>query len=154
MVGGTNDRNFRAFDAKSGKPLWEFKTNSGVTGVPSSFAIDGVQYVAVQSGWGVDAQRIQDALAKLNIGWNPDVPQGGVVAFPRGERGAHGYENRSDRPVRLLMFSEQNAPNVSVYPDAKQVGIYDIADPGERRFGALFDLADAVSGYGGGQPAS
>jgi uncharacterized cupin superfamily protein len=86
-------------------------------------------------------------------GWE-DVPEGGVVAFPRGERGVHGYENRGDRPVRLLMFSEQNAPNVSVYPDANQVGIYDVADPGERRFGALFDLADAISGYGGGRPAS
>jgi len=86
-------------------------------------------------------------------GWE-DVPEGVAVAFPRGERGVHGYENRGDRPVRLLMFSEQNAPNVSVYPDTNQVGIYDVADPGERRFGALFDLADAVSGYGGGQPAS
>ena len=35
FLGGTNDRNFRAFDAKSGGMLWEFKTNSGVTGVPS-----------------------------------------------------------------------------------------------------------------------
>ena len=50
------------------------------------------------------------------------------------------------------MFSEQNAPNVSVYPDANQVGIYDVAKPDERRFGALFDLGDAVEGYGGGAP--
>jgi uncharacterized cupin superfamily protein len=84
-------------------------------------------------------------------GWT-DAAQGEVMAFPRGERGAHGYENRGDRPVRLLMFSEQNAPNVSVYPDANQVGIYDVAPPDERRFGALFDLGDAVSGYGGGKP--
>ena len=40
---------------------------------------DGTQYIAVQSGWGVDAQRIQDGLAALNIGFDPDVPQGGVV---------------------------------------------------------------------------
>src|SRR5206468_3972276 len=52
--GGTNDRKFRAFDAKTGAVLWEFTTNSGVTGVPSSFAVDGKQYVAVQSGWGVE----------------------------------------------------------------------------------------------------
>ena len=84
-------------------------------------------------------------------GWE-SVSAGGVMAFPRGEPGAHGYENRGDRPVRLLMFSEQNAPNVSVYPDARQVGIYDVADPKQRRFGALFDLADAVEGYGGGDP--
>ena len=84
-------------------------------------------------------------------GWK-DVPEGEVRAFPRGERGVHGYENRTDETVRLLMFSEQNAPNVSVYPDAEQVGIYDVAKPGERRFGALFNLKDAVESYGGGEP--
>jgi uncharacterized cupin superfamily protein len=84
-------------------------------------------------------------------GWE-DVPEGEVRAFPRGERGVHGYENRTDGPARLLMFSEQNQPNVSVYPDAKQVGIYDVAKASERRFGGLFNLDDAVSGYGGAKP--
>jgi len=84
-------------------------------------------------------------------GWQ-DAGEGEVVAFPRGERGAHGYENRSEGWVRLLMFSEQNAPNVSVYPDTNEVGIYDVARPDERRFGALFKLGDAASGYGGGRP--
>jgi uncharacterized cupin superfamily protein len=84
-------------------------------------------------------------------GWQ-DAGDGEVLAFPRGERGAHGYENRGSEPVRLLMFSEQNAPNVSVYPDTNEVGIYDVARPGDRRFGALFKLAEAVSGYGGGKP--
>jgi len=76
--GGTNDRNFRAFDAKTGAVLWEFKTNSGVTGVPSSYMVDGVQYVAVQSGWGVDAQRMQARLDKF-FSTKTDVPQGGVI---------------------------------------------------------------------------
>ena len=79
FVGGTNDRKLRAFDAKSGKLLWEFVTNSGITAAPVSYEVDGTQYIAVQSGWGVDAQRIQDGLAALNIGFDPDVPQGGVV---------------------------------------------------------------------------
>jgi alcohol dehydrogenase (cytochrome c) len=76
--GGTNDRNFRAFDAKTGAVLWEFKTNSGVTGVPSSYMVDGVQYIAVQSGWGVDAQRMQARLDTF-LGTKTDVPQGGVI---------------------------------------------------------------------------
>jgi uncharacterized cupin superfamily protein len=84
-------------------------------------------------------------------GWE-DVPEGEVRAFPRGEQGVHGYENRTGERARLLMFSEQNAPNVSVYPDTKQVGIYDVAPPEKRRFGALFNLDDAVSGYAGGEP--
>ena len=79
FVGGTNDRYFRAFDAKTGDLLWQQRTNSGIMGAPIAFEVDGVQYIAVVSGWGVDGQRIQDSLAKLNIGVVPDVPQGGVV---------------------------------------------------------------------------
>jgi len=80
FMGGTNDRSFRAFDAKTGKVLWEQTTNSGVTGVPVSYEVDGVQYIAVQSGWGVDAQRMQDSLAKVSADYHGDaVPQGGVV---------------------------------------------------------------------------
>jgi alcohol dehydrogenase (cytochrome c) len=79
FMGGTNDRYFRAFDASNGKILWEFRTGSGVNGVPVSFQVDGKQYIAVQSGWGVDAARMQ---ARLNLErpWEfPDVPQGGSV---------------------------------------------------------------------------
>ena len=79
FAGGTNDRNFRAFDAKTGEVLWEQKTNSGIMGMPVAYEVDGTQYIAVQSGWGVDAQRIQDALATNNIGIENNVPQGGVV---------------------------------------------------------------------------
>jgi alcohol dehydrogenase (cytochrome c) len=79
FAGGTNDRFFRAFDASNGNILWEFRTGSGVNGVPVSFQIDGKQYIAVQSGWGVDAARMQ---ARLNLArpWEfPDVPQGGSI---------------------------------------------------------------------------
>jgi alcohol dehydrogenase (cytochrome c) len=79
FAGGTNDRNFRAFDAKTGDVLWEQKTNSGIVGMPIAYEVDGTEYIAVQSGWGVDAQRIQDALAGDNVGVENNVPQGGVV---------------------------------------------------------------------------
>jgi alcohol dehydrogenase (cytochrome c) len=78
FAGGTNDRYFRAFDAKTGDLVWQWRTNSGITAVPSSFAVDGVQYIAVQSGWGVDAQRMQESLDKFR-GTKTDVPQGGVI---------------------------------------------------------------------------
>jgi alcohol dehydrogenase (cytochrome c) len=76
--GGTNDRKFRAFDAKTGKVLWEFAANSGVIGVPSTFEVDGEQYVAVQAGWGVDAQRMQGAFDAV-MPQKTVVPQGGVI---------------------------------------------------------------------------
>ncbi len=78
FAGGLNDRAFRAFDARTGDILWEQRTNSGITGVPSSFAIDGVQYVAVQSGYGVDAQGMQGVINRSR-GENTQVPQGGVI---------------------------------------------------------------------------
>ena len=77
--GGTNDRMFHAFDAKNGKLLWEFPTNSGITGQPSSFMVDGKQYIAVQSGWGVDANGMQGVLNRGRPGEFPEVPQGGAI---------------------------------------------------------------------------
>ena len=37
-----------------------------------------MQYIAVQSGWGVYAQRMQDSLDKFR-GTKTDVPQDGVI---------------------------------------------------------------------------
>jgi alcohol dehydrogenase (cytochrome c) len=77
--GGTQDRLFRAFDAATGAVLWQFPTNSGIVGQPSSFMVDGRQYIAVQSGWGVDAKTMQGRLNRLVPGEYPDVPEGGAV---------------------------------------------------------------------------
>jgi alcohol dehydrogenase (cytochrome c) len=79
IQGGTADRYFRAFDAETGELLWQQRLNSGITGVPSTYAIDGVQYIAVQSGWGLDAAGSQRGVD--NLFGNPEtiVPQGGVV---------------------------------------------------------------------------
>ncbi len=89
---------------------------------------------------------------RLNLrtadGWE-ELPEGEAVAFPHGEHGAHGYRNDGDAPVRVLMISEMNAPNISVYPDTNQVGVFDAGQRAQRRFGALFNVADAVADYGG-----
>jgi uncharacterized cupin superfamily protein len=81
-------------------------------------------------------------------GWER-LPEGEVVAFPRGERGAHGYRNDGEEPVRVLMISEMQGPNISVYPDTNQIGVFDASRRSERRFGALFNVDDAVADYGG-----
>jgi alcohol dehydrogenase (cytochrome c) len=77
--GGTQDRLFRAFDATSGKVLWQFPTNSGIVGQPSSFTIGGQQYIAVQSGWGVDAKTMQGRLSRLAPADYQEVPEGGAI---------------------------------------------------------------------------
>jgi alcohol dehydrogenase (cytochrome c) len=78
FMGGTNDRYFHAFDAATGALLWQYRTSSGITAIPVSYEIDGKQYVAVQSGWGVDAERGQKSLDSIR-GETTIVPAGGVL---------------------------------------------------------------------------
>jgi uncharacterized cupin superfamily protein len=42
---------------------------------------------------------------------------GAVVAFPRGQAGTHSLVNRSDTPVRYLVVSTTNRPDLVEYPD-------------------------------------
>jgi uncharacterized cupin superfamily protein len=42
---------------------------------------------------------------------------GAVVAFPRGQAGAHSLVNRSDVSARYLVVSTTNRPDVVEYPD-------------------------------------
>ena len=78
FMGGTNDRYFRAFDARDGRILWQQRTNSGVIGVPVTYQLADAQYVAVLSGYGVDAEREQAAINSQR-GTRHVVPQGGVL---------------------------------------------------------------------------
>jgi alcohol dehydrogenase (cytochrome c) len=77
--GGTQDRMFRAYDARTGEQLWQIKTSSGIIAPPASYMIDGVQYIAVQAGWGVDPQFQQGLLANLIPGWPKATTEGGVL---------------------------------------------------------------------------
>ena len=44
---------FKAVDATNGRPVWQFKTGSGIVGQPVSYrGPDGKQYIAVLSGVG------------------------------------------------------------------------------------------------------
>ena len=79
FTGGTNDRHFHAFDAATGTLLWEFPTNSGILAPPSTFVVDGKQYVAVETGWGGDSRGMQATLNRLFPGQYPEVPEGGAV---------------------------------------------------------------------------
>src|SRR5215467_15687281 len=77
--GGTNDRKIHAFDAASGNLLWEFPTSSGILAPPTSFMVDGKQYIAVHSGWGGDSRGMEATLNRFMPGEFPEVPEGGSV---------------------------------------------------------------------------
>jgi alcohol dehydrogenase (cytochrome c) len=43
---------FDAFNAQTGELLWQFQTGSGHHSSPTTYSIDGKQYIAVPTGWG------------------------------------------------------------------------------------------------------
>lgn len=49
---GTADGRFLAYDAADGNPLWEVPVSSGVIAGPSTFELEGTQYVSIAVGWG------------------------------------------------------------------------------------------------------
>ncbi len=49
---GTAGGEFRAYSADTGKQLWAFPTQTGVLAAPVTYRVKGVQYVAIQVGWG------------------------------------------------------------------------------------------------------
>ena len=49
---GTADGRFVAYNATTGAKLWETATGTGVVAGPSTYLVDGKQYVSVAVGWG------------------------------------------------------------------------------------------------------
>ena len=55
---GDLDRNFHAYDVRTGKPLWQTRLGTSVQGFPVSFSVEGKQYVAVTTGLGGGSPRV------------------------------------------------------------------------------------------------
>jgi alcohol dehydrogenase (cytochrome c) len=47
---GDDAEGFEAVDARTGAPLWHFNTGQNIHASPMSYAVDGVQYVAIAAG--------------------------------------------------------------------------------------------------------
>jgi len=50
VFGGSNEGNFFALNAATGKPLWQFQTGAAIESSPMSFSFEGKQHVAVAAG--------------------------------------------------------------------------------------------------------
>jgi uncharacterized cupin superfamily protein len=82
-------------------------------------------------------------------GWR-ELLQGEVVAFRRGEQGAHQIVNHSEQTVRFLSFSPSGEPDLVMYPDSGKLGAFErLPDGGGLR--AMFRLEDAVDYHHGEQ---
>jgi uncharacterized cupin superfamily protein len=83
-------------------------------------------------------------------GWQ-DLEEGEVVAFPRGETGAHQLVNRSRETARFLAFSSTGEPDIVIRPDSGTLGANERRPDGQG-VRAVFRLADAVDYFEGEQP--
>ena len=82
-----------------------------------------------------------------------ELEPGEVVAFPVGERGAHQVVNRSREPVRVLIVSEMNAPDVVLRPESGKLSAFG-RPPGGSGEGIheVFFLRDAAGFWDGEEP--
>jgi quinohemoprotein ethanol dehydrogenase len=74
---GTIDQTFAAFNARTGEKLWEVPAQQVPIAAAMTYEVDGVQYVAVNAGWG-----------------------GGIAHGPA----ARDYQMRLSRSARLLVY--------------------------------------------------
>jgi alcohol dehydrogenase (cytochrome c) len=57
VFAGAPDGYLRAFNDETGEVLWKFQTGSGIYAPPTSFSIDGKQYIGLAVGWKSPAYR-------------------------------------------------------------------------------------------------
>jgi uncharacterized cupin superfamily protein len=83
-------------------------------------------------------------------GWH-DLSEGEVVAFLRGEDGAHQLANRTQETVRFLAISTSGDPDLVVYPDSGKLGAFERLPDGSG-LRSMFRMVDAVDYHDGEQP--
>jgi uncharacterized cupin superfamily protein len=52
------------------------------------------------------------------------LAEGEVVSFPVGEAGAHQVVNRTENPVRVLILSEMNSPEIVLRPESDKISAF------------------------------
>lgn len=114
---GTIDGELVAYNAENGDKLWGQQANSGVVAPPSTYSIDGEQYIAIATGWG------GGWALNYGVGWPkavvpdvghvivfklgatgsvPDIPENAVVMSPKG----NDFGNDDMKMLGLIKYAE------------------------------------------------
>jgi uncharacterized cupin superfamily protein len=131
----------RAGAERLGASVWEVP--AGEAAYPYHLHLGEEELVVVLAG--------RPSLRSPN-GWR-ELEEGEVVAFPRGEAGAHQIVNRTTETVRFLALSTNGDPDIVLYPDSGKVAVAERL-PGGGGLRKLFRLDDEVDYYDGEQPPS
>ena len=69
LVFVTDDaRRLRAFDADTGEILWEQILNSSAGGFPTTYSVEGVQYIAIAAGGGINHRTLTPEIRQRSGG--------------------------------------------------------------------------------------
>ena len=79
---GTADGRFIAYNAKTGDKLWESPVGTGAVAAPSTYEVDGVQYVSIAVGWGGVYGLAQRSTEREGPGTVYTFKIGGIAALP------------------------------------------------------------------------
>jgi uncharacterized cupin superfamily protein len=129
----------QAGSERLGLSLWEL--GPGQAAYPYHFHFTEEELLVVLSG--------RPSL-RTPEGWR-ELASGEVVAFLRGEEGAHQIFNKTKETVRFLSFSTSGEPDVVMYIDSDKLGMFERLPAG----GGLrkqFRVADEVDYYEGERP--
>ena len=131
---GQSDGRFNAYAADSGKLLWSFDAQMGITGAPITFTAGGRQYVSIVAGWG-----------------------GSAPAFFGSLAAQHGWQARV-HPHRLLTFALDGKASLPPTPPPVEVTPVDdpafVVDEGKARDGGLLFAQRCIVCHGLGAVAA
>jgi uncharacterized cupin superfamily protein len=118
---GDEPEGFRSGMARLGPSLGAEHSGTSVYELPPGQAICPYHYEYAEEEWlvvleGRPTLRDPDGETELEP-WD-------VVFFPTGPDGAHRVTNRTEEPVRVLMFSPLIYPAATVYPDSDKVAVW------------------------------
>jgi uncharacterized cupin superfamily protein len=120
-----------------------FELEPGSAAFPLHYHLGNEEMLIVLSG--------ETALRTLD--GERSLAEGELVALPIGEPGAHQVINRGQRPARILIISEMNAPDVVVRPESQKISAFG-RPPGAagEGFHDVYFRRDAVELWDGEQP--
>ncbi len=125
---GTNKGRFVAYDADNGKELWSIEAQTGVVAAPSTFELDGQQYIAQAVGYGLAPYGIsnQSRLLVFKLGGTaslppaPPPPAPPVLNPPPSTASAQTIEAGHQQFLsHCAMCHEPPAANRAVFPDLR-----------------------------------